>query len=138
MLTLILTLFLMSDAQAQTPTPAPAKKGPNTNLFEQDPEPAKAVKTQTLTAKVKVVREESDGVEVFFDGAKNGGTYYLYRSIENYATHLKALEDSKKPQGKPVKVTFDADKRIKSVEKIKFNDPTSDPNKKWDFNEVPE
>lgn len=132
MLSFIMILFLAGDAQAQTP--APSKKI-NTNLFEAEPEKEKS---SSFSAKVKVVREESDGVEVFFEGDKNKGAYTLLRSTEHYAKMLKDLEASRKPTGTPVKVTADGDKRIKTVEKGKVTEGSGDPNKPWDFGKIPD
>lgn len=152
MLSVFLTLLLASnlwatESSSGSPSESPSKDPPastagaakksapmNTSLFESDneEEPAAESKTKSLSAKVKVVREDSDGVEVFFEGDQHRGAYYLLRSLKGYATHLKALEDSKKPQGPAVSVSFDAERRIKSVEKKKSQE--LDPNKQWDFN----
>lgn len=145
MLTIILSLLLLGDAQAQqNPTPSPtAEKTPeakaatpkskSASFFEDDEEPVAKTKSslEKITAKVRVVREDYDGVEVFFEGEKNRGTYFLHRAVERYATHLKSLESSKKPQGPWVTVEFDKNKHIKSVELVPINKP--DPNKTWDF-----
>ncbi|MEK2646043.1 hypothetical protein [Bdellovibrio sp. BCCA] len=131
MLSFIVVLFLAGDAQAQEQ--APPKKI-NTNLYEQEAEPEK---TKSFSAKVKVVREESDGVEVFFEG-ENKGAYSLLRSTEHYAKMLKDLEDSRKPTGKPVKVVATTEKRIKTVEKSKSTEGSGDPNKPWDFGKIPD
>ncbi|WP_374074088.1 hypothetical protein [Bdellovibrio bacteriovorus] len=135
MLSFIMILFLAGDAQAQTPD-TPSKKI-NTSLYEQEPEPEKE-KTKSFSAKVKVVREESDGVEVFFEGEKNKGAYMLMRSTEHYAKMLKDLEASRKPKGTAVSVTVDADKRIKTVEKSKAPQQPTDPNQPWDFGKIPD
>ncbi len=129
MLSLIMTLFLMGDAQAQT-------SKINTNLYEQEAEPEKE-SNKSFTAKVKVVREESDGVEVFFEGDKQKGAYSLNRSVEHYGKLLKILEDSKKPKGPVVSVTADGEKRIKKVEKAAAPGG-ADPGKSWGLGEVPE
>lgn len=123
-----------SPAEADEP-PAP-KSRLNTDLFEAEEEPQeKSVKGASLTAKVKVVREESDGVEVFFEGEKNTGAFFLHRATPNYRTALKTLEESRKPQGPAVSVTYTEDKKIKSVEKkaATLKEPPKDPNEKWDF-----
>lgn len=134
MLSLILILFLSGDAQAQT-----AAKKLNANLFEQENDPEKD-SSVTFTAKVRLVREESDGVEVFFEGEKNRGAYALPRSTEHYAKALKTLEESRKTKGPMVSVTASKDKRIKSVEKSKDTGyvPPSDPNQAWDFGKIPD
>lgn len=130
MLSLIMTLFLMTgDAQAQT-------KKLNTDLYEKEPEKEKG---ESFSAKVKVIRDDGDGMEVFFEGEKNKGAYTLPRSAEHYAKMLKDLEDSRKPTGTPVSVSVGAEKRIKSVEKPKANSPIpSDPNKPWDYGKIPD
>lgn len=143
MLIYIATLLLLGPAQAQTtikvPVPesvtAPAGKKSSTKLFEEDPEPTKDRNTK-FSAKVKVVREESDGVEVFFEGEKQKGAYYLYRSVDQYGTLLKTLETSKKPQGHLVEVSVDPDRRIKSVQKVEASKKGSASD--WDFNNVPD
>lgn len=133
MLSFIMTLLLISpSAQAQS------KKKVNTNIFESD----SGEKSESFSAKVKVVREDEEGVEVFFQSEKQKGAYLLPRSAQHYGTMLKDLEASKKPQGGPVSVTVDSDKRIKSVEKGKANDGgfkiPDDPNQKWDFGKIPD
>lgn len=134
MLSLILILFLTSDAQAQT-----ASKKLNANLFEKDPV-SESDNALSFSAKVKVVREESDGVEVFFEGEKSRGAFSLSRSSEHYGKFVKILEDSRKVKGAPVSVTATTDKRIKTVEKSKDAGyiPPSDPNKAWDFGKIPD
>ncbi|WII73668.1 hypothetical protein QJS83_07245 [Bdellovibrio sp. 22V] len=124
MLSFIMVLFLMGDAQAQSKL--------NTNLYEQEPE---RDKTKSFAAKVRVVREISDEVEVFFEGDKAKGAYTLPRSAQHYGKMLKDLEKSKKAGGPSVKVTADEDKRIKSVEINESGDTRvpADPNKPWDF-----
>ena len=137
MLSFILMFFLATDAQAQK------KTVPSTDIYEQESSESTA---KSVTGKVRVVREVSDEVEVFFEGDKIKGAYTLPRGIEHYGTMLKALEESKKANGPSVTVTADEDKRIKTVElkaaaatasgsassgaDIKF--PT-DPNQKWDI-----
>lgn len=134
MLNFIMTLFLIGSAQTHA-------KQLNTSLYEADSNSEKD-KGDSFSAKVKVVREDNEGVEVFFVGEKQKGAYLLPRSSEHYATMLKDLENSKKPQGLPVSVTVDGEKRIKKVEKGSaagkgFQVPT-DPNQKWDFGNVPD
>lgn len=136
MLSLILTLLLVSDAQAQS-------SANSTKYFEAEEEPEKSDESKSFTAKVKVVREESDGVDVFFEGEKAKGAYFLSRSVEHYGKMIKDLEKSKKPKGPTVAVTADKDKNIKKVE-LKKAEATSDfkipddPNQKWDFGKPPE
>lgn len=134
MLSLILVHLLVfaPNAEAQ-------KKGHSTDIYEQD---GAENTTKSVTGKIRVVREVSDEVEVFFEGDKIPGAYTLPRGLQHYGTMLKALEDSKKANGPAVTITADEDKRIKTVElkgaassgssagDYKF--PT-DPNKKWDI-----
>lgn len=125
MLSLILVLFLAPNAEAQN-------KGRSTDIYEQD---ASESTTKSVTGKVRVVREVSDEVEVFFEGDKIPGAYTLPRGLQNYGTMLKALEDSKKANGPAVTITADEDKRIKTVElkaSSGYQIPT-DPNKKVDI-----
>lgn len=149
---LLITAFLFlspSWVQAQstsdnTPTvkvpadsPA-AKKGLSTDIFEKDDDEKaedEDAGLKTLTAKVKVVREESDGVEVFFEGDKNTGAFFLHRAIPHYAKILKQLETSKKPQGPPISVSYTEDKKIKKVDlqKEQIKAVPKDPNEKWDL-----
>lgn len=124
----------------KTPDAPAQKKGLSTDLFEKDAGYQEAKDEndglKTLTAKVKVVREESDGIEVFFEGEKNTGTFFLHRAIPHYAKILKDLEKSKKPQGPPVSISYTEDKKIKKVE-LKQEAETKalpkDPNEKWDL-----
>lgn len=125
MLSLILVLFLVPNAEAQN-------KGRSTDIYEQD---ASESTTKSVTGKVRVVREVSDEVEVFFEGDKISGAYTLPRGLQNYGTMLKALEDSKKANGPAVTITADEDKRIKTVElkaSSGYQTP-ADPNKKIDI-----
>jgi hypothetical protein len=130
-------------AQSQKPGAPSKKSGLSTDLFEReegDKAAAAEAKEKTFSAKVKVVREESDGVEIFFEGDKNTGTFFLHRAIPRYATLLKYIEESKKPQGPPISVTVDEDKKIKKIEKPSKQDAVrqmpTDPNQKWDFSPV--
>lgn len=130
-MTLILTFILPGPAQAQS-------NKLSTKLYESEPE----VKTEKFTSKVKVIRDDGDGVEVFFISEKQKGAYVLSRSAANYAEILKVLENSRKPKGPPVSVTANGEKHIKSVEKAAapeggFKIP-DDPNEKWDFGKVPD
>jgi hypothetical protein len=138
MLTLIASLLVSSASYAEAPT---AKSRFDIYADEEAPEKAK---DQRFSAKVRVVREIYDEVEVFFEGAKIKGAYTLPRSTPNYGAALKHLESSRKPGGPSVSVTADEDKRIKAVEieqgtvsgKGGFSVP-SDPNAKWDFGDLP-
>lgn len=126
---LIIILLTISPAYAQT------KKLSN-QLFESEN------KTEGFSAKVKLIREDNEGMEVFFISEKQKGGYVLLRSNANYAAFLKELEKSKKPQGPPVTIQADSDKRITHVEKVveskgSFKVP-DDPNQKWDFGKVPD
>ncbi len=106
----LLFVFLISD-----PAHAQAKvKKLNTNIYEAEPS---AEKPKSFTAKVRVVRDISDEVEVFFDSDEARGAYTLPRKISGYATVLKTLQNSEAPGGSPVSVTADSEKRILSVEK---------------------
>nr|BFD63547.1 hypothetical protein BdHM001_22280 [Bdellovibrio sp. HM001] len=133
MLSFIMILFLTGDAQAQS-------KKMNTSIYEQEVEPEKS---ESFSAKVRVVREISEEVEVFFEGDKAKGAYVVPRSLPQYGATLKLLEKSRKPGGPAVSVTADGDKRIKSVEAVQgdkgggFQVP-EDPNQKWDFGKIPD
>lgn len=126
-------LFLTGDAQAQS-------KKINTSIYEQE---AESEKSESFSAKVRVVREISEEVEVFFDGDKAKGAYTLPRSLPQYGATLKLLEKSRKPGGPPVSITADGEKRIKSVEAAQGGkggdfQPPADPNQKWDFGTIPD
>lgn len=131
MLIIIMTLILAGPAHAEN-------KKSSTKLYESESED----KTEKFTSKVKVIREDGDGVEVFFISDKQKGAYSLSRSAANYAESLKILENSRKPKGSAVAVTSDGEKRIKSVEKAAAADGDfkipEDPNEKWDFGKVPD
>lgn len=134
MLNIIMVFFLASPVQAQV-------KKPSTHLYESDSDANS--KDINFTAKVKVIRDDGDGVEVFFNSDKAKGAYSLPRSAAKFAETVKLLESSKKPGGAAVSVTADSEKRIKAVEKaaaaaaggVKIPD---DPNEKWDFGKVPD
>lgn len=122
----------------KVPTDSPVpKSGLSTDLFEKEEGTAKDEEDhlKKMTAKVKVVREESDGVEVFFEGDKNTGAFFLHRAIPQYAKILKTLETSKKPQGPPVNISYTEDKKIKKVEaqQEQIKSIPKDPNEKWDL-----
>lgn len=82
------------------------------NIFEKDKPKEDGVKS--FTAKVRVVREISDDLEVFFDSDKAKGAYTLPKGMQGYGAALQALEASKKT-GAAVTVTADDDKRIQEV-----------------------
>ncbi|UXR66245.1 hypothetical protein EZJ49_08280 [Bdellovibrio bacteriovorus] len=131
MLSFIMVLLLTGDAQAQS-------KKINTSIYEQEAEPEK---TESFSAKVRVVRDISDEVEVFFEGDKAKGAYIVPRSLPRYGAIVQMLEKSRKPGGPAVSVTADSEKRIKSVEAAAkgggFQVP-EDPNQKWDFGKIPD
>lgn len=120
-----LVLIGLADAEAQS-------KKHQTQMYESEPESAK---TSQFSAKVRVIREESDGVEVFFDSETQSGAFFLPKSTENFASLLKYLEESQKPKGLAVSVTADENKSIKSISKPLNKktdlDVLSDPNFKW-------
>ena len=122
LLTLLTVFFMHCDAMAQ-------KSAGKTQIFEQE---ATQEKTTSFTAKVRVVRDIADDVEVFFDSDKARGAYTLPRNAANYAAMFEALEKSKSPKGLPVSVTADEDKRIKSVS-TPAGKAEPDPNKPWEF-----
>lgn len=130
-----------SDSQTNT-AQKKSKPGYNTNLYEADPGEDNS---KSFSAKVRVVRDISDDIDVFFESDKAKGAYSLPRHSKNFSTMLKSLETSKKPNGPMVTVTVDADKNITSVQlgavpkegERTFVVP-SDPNKKWDFGKLPD
>ncbi len=132
MLSLILVLIMGGNAQAQR-----SGHATNTNIYEQEKEPES---TQSFSAKVRVVREISEEVEVFFEGDKQKGAYTLPHSLQSFGTLLKVLEKSKK-DGSPVTVVADSEKRIKSVvaqAKPEGYQIPKDPNESWDFEKAVE
>jgi hypothetical protein len=109
-----------------------------THLYEQE---AAKDESKTFTAKVRIVRDISDDLEVFFEGEVAKGAYTLPRQTKGYAAILKTLEASKKAEGQSVTVTADKEKNIISVEASKAKTgfvPPSDPNQKWDFGKMPD
>lgn len=135
MLTFLTALLLMGNAQAH-------EKLISTNSYEAEAD-SDDEKIKSFTAKVRVVREDSDGMEVFFESEKSKGAYVLPSSAEHYGKKLKDLEASKKPNGPAVTVSVDSEKRIKSVELRKGSGGQggkipSDPNQKWNFGKLPE
>ncbi|MGZ3771390.1 MAG: hypothetical protein ACXVCP_17510 [Bdellovibrio sp.] len=125
MLTFITVSFLLGSA-AQAQTKLIAENTYDSSDSEQE-------KVKSFTAKVRVVREDSDGMEIFFEGEKAKGAYSLPNSAEHYSTMLKDLEKSRKPQGPAVSVTVDSEKRIKSVELKKGEDESQ---KKIDIKKI--
>ncbi len=123
LIALFLPLFMQCAANAQS---APPKK---TQIYEQE---ATVEKKISFTAKVRVVRDIADDVEVFFDSDKARGAYTLPRNAQNYAAMFEALEKSKAPKGPAVSVSADSEKRILSVS-IQSGPAEPDPNKAWEF-----
>lgn len=103
------------------------------DIFEKEENPDK--QNASFNAKVKVIRQESDGVEVFFEGTKQRGGYLLLSSKKGYGKMLDALEKSRKPQGPTVSVQADPDQRILAVE-VKENEKKNDG--KIDFGTLPD
>ncbi|WP_413575082.1 hypothetical protein ACLVWU_12525 [Bdellovibrio sp. HCB290] len=126
MLSLVLFLFLSDPTYAQN-------KKANTQIYDAE---STAEKTESFTAKVRVVRDISDEVEVFFDSDKARGAYTLPRKIAAYATVLKQLQDSSGPSGGQVSVTADSEKRILSVEKSSSSGYKK--KSEYDFGEIPD
>lgn len=120
---LLFVLFMSHDATAKEPVKS------KTQLYEQE---ETVEKSKSFTSKVRVVRDISDDVEVFFESDEAKGAYTLPRNAQNYGTMFKNLEKSKGPKGPPVSVTADSEKRIQSVE-INAATPEQDPNKAWEF-----
>ncbi len=84
-----------------------------TNLYEKD-----TPQIESFTAKVRVVRDISDDVEVFFESDQAKGAYTLPRSFPDYAAQLKILEESKKAKGPAVTITAEKESKvIKSIQK---------------------
>lgn len=127
-----LFVFILGGADAQA-------QRINTSIYEQEGDQPK---TLSFSAKVRVVREISDEVEVFFEGDKAKGAFTLPRSLPRYGELVKILEKSRKPGGPPVSITADEDKRIKTVEATAKGDGgfqiPEDPNQKWDFGKIPD
>ncbi len=148
MLCLILSLILTSQAQSPSskPTlPTGSSESPKTTAKtgtqvyeEEENSTGKEAdsKLKSLTAKVKVVRDDGEGREVFFTSDKVTGAFYLHRSVEHFGTLIKLLEESKKPMGQSVTIQYDDNQNIKSVKNTEAR-RNEDPNKKWDFGEVP-
>jgi len=120
-----LVLIGLTNAEAQN-------KQPKTQIYESEPESKKMTQ---FSAKVRVLREESDGVEVFFESEGKSGAFLLPKSAENYSSFLKSLEESQKSKGSAVSVTADENKIIKSISKPVSQktgiDVLNDPNFKW-------
>lgn len=104
-------LLVSSTAFAEN---APPKAKATTSVYENETE---SPKTKSFAAKVKVIRDETDSVEVFFSGDEAKGAYFLYRNHPHFAEYLHRLEESRKPQGQKAKVIVeDEDKKIVTVE----------------------
>lgn len=110
-------LLILSGLLASAPALAentPPKANASTSVYENETE---SPKTKSFAAKVKVIRDETDSVEVFFSGDDAKGGYFLYRSHPHFAEYLHRLEESRKPQGPKAKVIAeDEDKKIITVE----------------------
>jgi hypothetical protein len=133
---LIFTIFFLFtfSTKAQTTHTSSSR----TNIYEQQ---AAKDESKIFTAKVRIVRDISDDLEVFFEGEVAKGAYTLPRQTKGYAAILKTLEASKKADGQSVTVTADKEKNISSVEASKAKPgfiPPSDPNQKWDFGKMPD
>ncbi|MFM6928879.1 MAG: hypothetical protein ACKOX6_10480 [Bdellovibrio sp.] len=112
---------------------SPKAKKLNTQLYEQEPD---SEKEQSFSAKVRVVREVSDEIEVFFESDTAKGAYSLPRSTPHYATVLKDLEKSRAPHGPQVSVKADSEKRIKSATISEA--PTKKSKNPYDPGEIPD
>lgn len=136
-----LVLIYTTPAQAQSEkatSPKRPKSQYNSNLYEAE---ESKEDTKSFTAKVRVVRDISDDVEVLFEGDEVKGIYAVPRNSKNFAAMVNALEASRKKDGPTVSVSADADRNIKSVElnkKQKTFTAPSDPNQKWDFGKIPD
>lgn len=108
--TLCLAVLISPPAFSQTGS---TKKNINTQLYEQESD---GEKNKSFTAKVRVVREIAEEIEVFFESEEAKGAYSLPKGTRDYATALKNLEKSRAPHGPAVTVTADSDKRIQSVD----------------------
>lgn len=105
----------------------------NTQLYEKE---ADGEKDKSFTAKVRVVREISDEIEVFFESDEAKGAYSLPKGTHDYATALKKLEKSRAPHGPAATVTVDSEKRIKSVQIQEA--PAGKSSKPYDPNYIPD
>lgn len=138
---ILLALFALptyaQSGSALKPTTPQATKVQATKMsrdvFEKEEDPDK--QNASFSAKVKVIRQESDGVEVFFEGTKQKGGYLLLSSKKGYGKMLDALEKSRKPQGPTVSVQADSDQRILAVE-VKESESKNDG--KIDFGTLPD
>ena len=111
---------------------APVLAQNSTNIYEKDEE-TKALKT--LTAKVRMASEDNGGWSVYFEGDKNSGVFFLSSKLSNFGSFTNLIEESRKPKGPHLKVTYDQDKNIESVVKTESPAVNLDINavKKWDF-----
>lgn len=137
LLPLLLTPTFAQSGSSLKPTTPQASKVQATKMsrdvFEKEEDPDK--QNASFSAKVKVIRQESDGVEIFFEGTKQKGGYLLLSSKKGYGKMLDALEKSRKPQGPSVSVQADPDQRILAVE-IKESEGKNDG--KIDFGTLPD
>ncbi len=86
---------------------APVLAQNSTNIYEKDEE-TKALKT--LTAKVRMASEDNGGWSVYFEGDKNSGVFFLSSKLSNFGSFTNLIEESRKPKGPHLKVTYDQDK----------------------------
>lgn len=103
----ILGFSLPNWAESTKPSDKKQKSTVNTQVYEKE------ATDESFSAKVSVVRDVHDEVEVFFDGPKKGP--YTLPDGPNQGLYMERLEKSKKASGPSVQVTIDND-RIQSVE----------------------
>ena len=109
MLIFFLAFLWTADAEAQS-------KKPSTQMYEAEPESeSESEKTTSFSAKVRLMRDEEEGMEVFFESDKQTGAYLLPKTIEKYGSLIKILEASQKPKGSPVNVVANKNKTIKAI-----------------------
>ncbi|UYL09493.1 hypothetical protein B9G69_002760 [Bdellovibrio sp. SKB1291214] len=128
MFSLILVFLMVDPAHAQSKI-----QKRSTNIYEAE---TTEEKSESFTAKVRVVRDISDEVEVFFESDTARGAYTLPRKIKSYATVLKTLQESEKPGGPQVSVKADSEKRIESVDKAARSGYQK--KSQWDPGEIPD
>jgi hypothetical protein len=127
MLSLILVFLMADPAHAQSKV-----QKRSTSIYEAETTEEKG---ESFTAKVRVVRDISDEVEVFFESDEARGAYTLPRKINSYATVFKTLQESEKPGGPQVAVKADSEKRILSVQKSSSGSKKKNP---YDPGEIPD
>ncbi len=81
----------------------------NTQVFEAEGE------QNTFSGKVRILRDNTEDTEVFFENKKHPGPYILSEKLPSYGLFKARLQKSKKSGGPAVKVTVDND-HIKSVD----------------------